>query len=67
MADCRVISKFKQQKTTRLALKPKLDLERSLWPPFSKKLMNLKGNLSVKRMQAVRRGRLNPSSLLKLT
>jgi hypothetical protein len=41
-ADCRAIAKFKQQK--KLALKPKLDAERSLWPSFSKKLMHLKGN-----------------------
>jgi hypothetical protein len=34
------------RKTTRLALKPKMDL---------------KGNWSLKRLQAVRRGRLNPS------
>jgi hypothetical protein len=38
-ADCREIAKFKQQK--RLALKPKLDPERSLWLSFSKKLMHL--------------------------
>jgi hypothetical protein len=31
-ADCREIAKFKQQK--RLALKPKLDPERSLWSSF---------------------------------
>jgi hypothetical protein len=31
-ADCREIAKFKQQKKTRIALKPKLDPERSLWP-----------------------------------
>jgi hypothetical protein len=43
-ADCREINKFKQQK--RLALKPKLNPKRSLWPSlfFSKKLMHLKGN-----------------------
>jgi hypothetical protein len=34
-ADCRAIAKFKQQKTTRLASKPNLDPERSLWPSFS--------------------------------
>jgi hypothetical protein len=45
-ADCRAISKFKQQKTTRLALKPKLDPERSLWlhASISNKIMHLKGN-----------------------
>jgi hypothetical protein len=45
-ADCRAIAKFKQQKTTRLTLKPKLDPERSLWPSlfFSKKLMHSKCN-----------------------
>jgi hypothetical protein len=50
----------------KLNLKPKLDPERSLWPSFSKKLMRLKGNWSLKRLQAVRReqGRLNPSSIL---
>jgi hypothetical protein len=32
------------RKRTRLALKPKLDPERSLWPFFSKKLMHSKGN-----------------------
>jgi hypothetical protein len=44
-ADCRAIAKFKQQKRSRLALKPKLVLERSLWPSiyFSEKLMHLKG------------------------
>jgi hypothetical protein len=43
-ADCRAIDKFKQQK--RLALKPKLNPERSLEPflSFLKKLMHLKGN-----------------------
>jgi hypothetical protein len=50
----------------RLALKPKLDLKSSLWPSFSKKLMRLKGSSSMKILQAVRRGRLNLSSLLKL-
>jgi hypothetical protein len=46
-ADFRAIAKFKQQKTTRLALKPKLDPERSLWSSlfFSKKLMHLKRQL----------------------
>jgi hypothetical protein len=38
----RVIAKFKQQKKTMLALKPKLNPERSLWPSFSKKLMHSK-------------------------
>jgi hypothetical protein len=33
-ADCRTIAKFKQQKTTRLSLKPKLEPERILWPYF---------------------------------
>jgi hypothetical protein len=43
-ADCRAITKFKQQK--RLDLKPKLDPERSLWPSFSfsKKLIHLKSS-----------------------
>jgi hypothetical protein len=43
-ADCRAIAKFKQQK--RIALYPKLDLERSLWASsvFSKKLMHSKGS-----------------------
>jgi hypothetical protein len=59
--------KKNSRKTTRLALKPNLDPERSLSPSFSKKLMHLKGNRSLKRMQALRRGRLNPSSILKLT
>jgi hypothetical protein len=47
-ADCRAIAKFKQQKKTRLALKPKLDPERSLWPSFSflKKLMHSKCSCS---------------------
>jgi hypothetical protein len=48
----------------RLDLKPKLDPERNLWLSFSKKLMRLKGNWSLKRLQAVRRGRLNQSSIL---
>jgi hypothetical protein len=45
-ADCIASAKFKYQKKTRLTLKPKLDLERSLWPSllFSKKLMHLRGN-----------------------
>jgi hypothetical protein len=34
-ANCRAITKLNQQK--RLALKPNLDPERSLWPSFSKK------------------------------
>jgi hypothetical protein len=44
--DCRATAKFKQQKTKRITLKPKLDPERSLWPSFSlsKILMHLKGN-----------------------
>jgi hypothetical protein len=42
-ADCRAIAKFKQQKK-KIALKPKLDPERSLWPSFSKKLMPLTGS-----------------------
>jgi hypothetical protein len=43
-ADCRKSAKFKSRK--RLALKPKLDPERILWPSlfFSKKLMHSKGN-----------------------
>jgi hypothetical protein len=66
MADCRAIAKFKQQKTTRLALKPKLDPERSLWSSlfFSKKLMHLKGNWSLKRLQAVRRATMKAESIL---
>jgi hypothetical protein len=45
-ADCRSIAKFKQQKSKRLALMPKMDPERSLWPSISSsmKLMHLKGN-----------------------
>jgi hypothetical protein len=42
-ADCRSIAKFKQQKNNKACLQ-KLDPERSLWPSFLKKLMNLKGN-----------------------
>jgi DNA polymerase III delta subunit len=64
------VSYFKlTPKSTRLDLKPKLGLERSLWPSlfFSKKLMHLKGscNSSLKRLQAVGReqARLNPSSI----
>jgi hypothetical protein len=51
MADCRAIATFKQQK--RLALKPKLDPERSLWPSsaFLKKLMHLKISSSLKNNQ----------------
>jgi hypothetical protein len=43
-ANCRAIAKTNSSK--RLALKPKMDLERSLWPSFLffKKLMHLKGN-----------------------
>jgi hypothetical protein len=50
----------------RLALKPKLDPERSLLPSFSfsKKLMHSKGNLSLKRMQAVRRATRKAESIL---
>jgi hypothetical protein len=50
--DCREIAKFKQQKKKRLALKPKLDPEKSLWSSsvFSKKLMQVKGNWSLKRL-----------------
>jgi hypothetical protein len=49
-----------------LALKPKLDPERSLWPSFSfsKKLMQSKGNCSLKRLQAVRRGKRKAESIL---
>jgi hypothetical protein len=61
-ADCRAIAKFKQQK--RITLKPNLDSERSLWPSFPKKLMHSKGSCSLKRLQAVRKERLNPSSFL---
>jgi hypothetical protein len=32
------------RKRTKLALKPKLDPKRSLWPSFLKKLMHSKGN-----------------------
>jgi hypothetical protein len=50
----------------RLALKPKLDLERSLWPSFffSKKLMHSKGSSSLKRLQSVRRGTKKAESIL---
>jgi hypothetical protein len=50
----------------RLALKSNLNPERSLWPSlfFLKKLTHLIGIGSLKRLQAVRRERLNPSSLL---
>jgi hypothetical protein len=49
-----------------LALKPKLDPERSLWPSlfFSKKLVYLKGNWSLKRLQAVRRATRKAESIL---
>jgi hypothetical protein len=45
-ADCRAIAKFKHQK--RLALNPKLDPERSLWPSsiFSNKFMHSKCSCS---------------------
>jgi hypothetical protein len=44
------------RKRTRLALMSKLDPKRSLWLSFSfsKKLMHVKGNLSLKRLQAVK-------------
>jgi hypothetical protein len=50
----------------RLALKPKLDLERSLWYScfFSKKLIHLKGKRSLKRLQAVRRETKKAESIL---
>jgi hypothetical protein len=41
-ADCKAIAKFNSRK--RLALKPKLDPERSLCPYFLKKLMHSKGS-----------------------
>jgi hypothetical protein len=54
------------RKRTRFALKPKLDPERSLWPSFSfsKKLMHLKANWSLKRLQAVRRAQRKAESIL---
>jgi hypothetical protein len=63
-ADCRAIAKFKQQKKARF--EAKADPKISLWPScsFSKKLMHLKGNLSLKRLQAVRRITRKAESLL---
>jgi hypothetical protein len=39
----------------RLALKPKMNPERSLWSSFPKKSMHPKGNLSLKRLQEERK------------
>jgi hypothetical protein len=53
---------------TRLALKPNLDLNKSLWPfiSFLKKSMHSKGSWSLERLKAARRGRLNCLPWLKL-
>jgi hypothetical protein len=48
----------------RLTLEPKLDPERSLWPSFSKKLMHLKDNWNLKRLQAVKRETRKAESIL---
>jgi hypothetical protein len=66
-ADCRAIAKFKQQK--KACFEAKAERGKKSLAFLSNKLMHAKGswNGSLKRLQAVRRGRLNPSSLLKLT
>jgi hypothetical protein len=48
----------------RLALKPKFNPERSLWPSFSKKSIHSKGSRSLKRLQAVRRASRKAESIL---
>jgi hypothetical protein len=50
----------------RLALKPKVNLERSLWPSFFflKKFMHSKGRWNLKRLQAVRRRSRKAESIL---
>jgi hypothetical protein len=52
------------RKITRLALKPNMDTERSLWLSFSKKSIHSKGNSSLKILQAVRRRKRKAESIL---
>jgi hypothetical protein len=55
-----------RRKKTRFALTLKLYPERSLWPSlfFSKKLMHLEGDQSLKMLQAVRREQRKAESIL---
>jgi hypothetical protein len=57
-ADCREIAKFKQQKKTRIALKPKLDLEKSLWPScfLFEEINALKRQLKLKKTASSKKG-----------
>jgi hypothetical protein len=54
------------RKRNRLALKPRLNLERSLWPSFSfsKKINELKRQLKSEKLQAVRREIRKAESIL---
>jgi hypothetical protein len=71
-ADCRTIVKFKQQKSNKACFEAKTGPgKKSLafnFEEINALKMQLKGNLSLKRLQSVRREqeRLNPSSLLNL-
>jgi hypothetical protein len=64
-ADCRAISKFKQHKKNKACFEARAGPGKKSLAFFSKKFMHLKGSWSLKRLQAARRGRLNPSSQLK--
>jgi hypothetical protein len=65
-ADCRAIAKFKQQKynKARFEAEPRAGKKSLAFLFVFEEINALKGNRSLKRLQAVRRGRLNPSSLL---
>jgi hypothetical protein len=63
-AYCKGISLFIKHRT--LSLKPNLDLERDLWSSFLKKSIHSKGscNLTLKRLQAAKRGTRKAQFLL---
>jgi hypothetical protein len=65
--DCRAIAKFKQQKKNKACFEAKAGPGKKSLALLFEEINALKGNWSLKRLQAVRRGRLNPSSLVKLT
>jgi hypothetical protein len=61
-ADCRAIAKFKQQEKS--CFEAKAGPGKKSLAFLFEEINALKGNWSLKRLQAVRRGRVNPSSLL---
>jgi hypothetical protein len=63
-ADCRAIAKFKQQKKSYFEAKAGPGKKSLAIFSFSKQLMHLKGNWSLKRLQAVRRGKKKAESIL---